>query len=162
MRRTGLETLWLLQGNLLDHGDAKRIVDNEQNASDQQDCARKLAAVIKLCSNAGIAKTVATGQYFTTLDDAELDKLGGSCREYTLPRDNALSNVKGWTRMTVYVVPLKWTRNHFLLHHHPAMSLVVVVQTRLILLEDLPAPFLVPGCPVSRWMFSEPDLLQIV
>ena len=34
--------------------------------------------LIKLCSNAGIAKTVAKGQYFTTLDDAELDKLGGS------------------------------------------------------------------------------------
>ena len=29
-----------------------------------------------------------TGQRteFTTLDDAELDKLGGSCREHTLPR----------------------------------------------------------------------------
>ena len=32
---------------------------------------------IKLCSNAGIAKTEARIQYFTTFDDAELDKLGG-------------------------------------------------------------------------------------
>ena len=32
--------------------------------------------LIKLCSNASITKTVAKGQYFTTLDDAELDKLG--------------------------------------------------------------------------------------
>ena len=55
---------------------------------------------------------------------------------------------------------LKWTRNHFLLHHHPAVSLVV--ETRLILLEDLPALLLVQGCPVSWWMFSEPDLLQTV
>ena len=31
--------------------------------------------LIKLCSNAGIAKTVAKGHYLTTLDDAELDKL---------------------------------------------------------------------------------------
>ena len=31
--------------------------------------------LIKPCSNAGIAKTVAKGQYFTTFDDAELDKL---------------------------------------------------------------------------------------
>ena len=35
--------------------------------------------LIKLCSNVGITKTVAKGQYFTTLDDGELDKLGGSC-----------------------------------------------------------------------------------
>ena len=31
----------------------------------------------KPCCNVGIAKTVARGQYFTTLDDAELDSLGG-------------------------------------------------------------------------------------
>ena len=37
----------------------------------------------KLCSNAGLANTVEKGQYFTTLDDTELDKLIGSCREYT-------------------------------------------------------------------------------
>ena len=47
--------------------------------------------LIKLCSNAGITKTLAKGQYFRTLDDAELDKLRGSCREKTLPRDNAAS-----------------------------------------------------------------------
>ena len=39
--------------------------------------------LIQLCYNVGITVTVATGQYFTTLDDAELDKLGGSCRERT-------------------------------------------------------------------------------
>ena len=40
----------------------------------------------KLCSNAGPAKTVEKGQYFTTLDDEKLDRLEGPCREYTLPR----------------------------------------------------------------------------
>ena len=30
----------------------------------------------KLCSNVGITKTVASGQYFTTLDDAELGQIG--------------------------------------------------------------------------------------
>ena len=35
--------------------------------------------LIKVCSNVGIAKTVAKGQYLTTLDEAEFDKLGGSC-----------------------------------------------------------------------------------
>ena len=33
----------------------------------------------KLCSSAGLAKTLEKGQYFTTLDDAELDRLKGSC-----------------------------------------------------------------------------------
>ena len=45
----------------------------------------------KLCSNAGLANTVEKGQYFSTLDDAELDKLKGSCREYTLPRSDKSS-----------------------------------------------------------------------
>ena len=52
----------------------------------------------KLCSNAGLAKTVGKGQYFTTLDDEELDRLQGSCREYTLPRSDQSSQVKGWIR----------------------------------------------------------------
>ena len=50
----------------------------------------------KLCSNAGLAKTVEKRQYFTTLDDGELDRLKGSCREYTLPRSDQSSQVKGW------------------------------------------------------------------
>ena len=37
----------------------------------------------KLCSNAGLANTAEKGLYFATRDDAELDKLKGSCREYT-------------------------------------------------------------------------------
>ena len=49
----------------------------------------------KLCSNVGIAKTVARKKYFTTLDDAELEKLGGSGGECTLPRSDPLSKVKG-------------------------------------------------------------------
>ena len=34
--------------------------------------------------------------------------------------------------------------------------------TRLILQEGLLELLLVLGCPLSRWMFSEPDLLQKV
>ena len=53
----------------------------------------------------GITKTVAKVQYFTTLDDAEFKKLGGSYREYILPRDNALSKVKGWIRGNTKIGP---------------------------------------------------------
>ena len=75
-----------------------------QNLSLVRMCKQQLAnlpdhpQLTKLCSNVGITKTVARRQYFTTLDCAELDKLCGSCREYTLPRDSAASKVKGWIR----------------------------------------------------------------
>ena len=57
---------------------------------------------------------------------------------------------------------LKWTKNHFLLHHPPAMSLEKVLNTRLMLLEDFLVPLLGLGGPGFWWMFSGPDLLQIV
>ena len=53
---------------------------------------------------------------------------------------------------------LEWTRNHFLLHHHPAMSRVV--ETRFILPEDFLVLLLSHGCPRSKWMVSDADLLQ--
>ena len=37
-------------------------------------------------------------QYVTTLDDDQLERLNGSCREYTLPRSDEQSQVKGWIR----------------------------------------------------------------
>ena len=60
----------------------------------------------KLCFNAGLAKAVEKGQYFSTLDDAELDKLKGSCREYTLPRRDTSSQVKGWIRGNTKIGPV--------------------------------------------------------
>ena len=59
----------------------------------------------KLCSNAGVAKTVVIGQYFTTLTDEELDRLKGPCREYTLPRSDQ-SQVKGWIRGNTKIGPV--------------------------------------------------------
>ena len=39
--------------------------------------------------------------------------------------------------MAINEISLKWTRNHFLLHHHTAISLEMEFKkTRLILLED--------------------------
>ena len=62
----------------------------------------------KLCSNAGITKTVARGQCFTTFDDAKLEKLGGSCREYNLLRSDPLSKMKGWMRGNTKIGPVYW------------------------------------------------------
>ena len=52
-----------VQGNLLR--------EYEQRFADLTEHAR----LTKLCSNAGLAKTVEKRQYFTTLDDDQLDKL---------------------------------------------------------------------------------------
>ena len=56
--------------------------------------------MVKVCSDAGFMKTVVRGQYFVTMDEAELTKLDcpGSCREYTLLRDDNLSQAKVETR----------------------------------------------------------------
>ena len=50
--------------------------------------------MIKLCFDAGFMKTVVRGQYFVTMDEAEL----ATCREYTTPRDDNFSKAKGWIR----------------------------------------------------------------
>ena len=52
--------------------------------------------MIQLCSDAGFMKTIARGQYFVITDEAEQEKLdhSGSCREYTLPRDDELTRSK--------------------------------------------------------------------
>ena len=77
-----------------DDGNANRIVDNKPNPPTNEreqgdllrDYEQKFATLpvhlklTKLCSDAGLANTEEKGQYFTTHDDAELDKLKGSCR----------------------------------------------------------------------------------
>ena len=82
---------------LRDHDDANRTVDSEQNGSDHDKVQGNLLhdyehqfanlpdnhQLFKLCSNVGITKTVAKGQYFTTFDDAEPDKLVGAHVEST-------------------------------------------------------------------------------
>ena len=60
----------------------------------------------KLCSNAGFSKNIEKGQFFITLDDDTLDKLMGSCREYTLPRNDESSQVKGWIRGNTKIGPV--------------------------------------------------------
>ena len=96
----------MLRKQFRNHGDSNRIVDTEKtprtndnvrgnllhNYKQKFVCLPDHPQLIKLCSNVGITKTVANGQYFTTLDDAELDKLGGSCREYTSLRDNSIQS----------------------------------------------------------------------
>ena len=92
VRRNGLQNLWLFRKyretccseQFRECGYSNRNVDNEQITSDRWRRLPEHLQLIKLCSNVGITKTVAKGQYFTTLPGAELNKLErrGSCREY--------------------------------------------------------------------------------
>ena len=62
--------------------------------------------VIKICIDAGFLRTV--GQYFMTKDTEEFSQFTDSvaCREYTLPRDEKLSDPKGWIRGNVKIGPV--------------------------------------------------------
>ena len=60
----------------------------------------------KLCSNAGLAKTIEKGQFFMWLDDDQLDRLNASCREYILLRCDQSSQAKGWIRGNTKIGPV--------------------------------------------------------
>ena len=89
------------------HVNATRNVDNKSNFSDWCRSTGKLVAwMTKLCSNGGLAKTVEKEQFFMTLDDDQLDRLNGSCREYTLPRSDQSPQVKRWIRGNTKIGPV--------------------------------------------------------
>ena len=52
----------------------------------------------KFCMDAGFLTTVEIGQYFMTKDTGEFSEITDTvaCREYTLPREEATSQPKGW------------------------------------------------------------------
>ena len=64
------------------------------------------AKLTKLCSNAGLAKTVERGQHFTTIDDTELNRLIRSSRELTLLGRDQSSQVKRWIRGNTKIGPV--------------------------------------------------------
>ena len=64
--------------------------------------------VIKICTDAGFLTTVEVGQYFMTKDTEEFSHFTESvaCREYSLPRDEKLSDPKGWIRENTKIGPV--------------------------------------------------------
>ena len=95
--RTGLEDFWMFRkyretcswGQIRDHVSTHRVTTTKPLLTNEtvqgnllREYDRKFANVpddiklIRLFSNAGFIRTVAEGEYFVTLDDAELAKLG--------------------------------------------------------------------------------------
>ena len=62
----------------------------------------------KFCTDAGYLTTVEVAQYFLTKDTEEFSQFTDSvaCREYTLPRDESLSEPKGWIRGNTKIGPV--------------------------------------------------------
>ena len=64
--------------------------------------------VIKFCIDAGLLTSVEVGQYFMTTDTEEFSQFTEpvACREYTLPRDEDLSEPKGWIKGNTKIGPV--------------------------------------------------------
>ena len=64
--------------------------------------------VIKFCTDAGFLTTVEVGQYFIAKDTEEFSQFTDpvACREYTLPRDENLSEPKGWIQGNTKIGPV--------------------------------------------------------
>ena len=62
----------------------------------------------KCCMDAVFLNVVEIGQYFMTKDTAEFSQFTDAvaCREYTLPRDESLSEPKGWIRGNTKIGPV--------------------------------------------------------
>ena len=68
---------------------------------------KKKKPVIKICTVAGFLTTVDVGQYFITKDTEEFSQFTESVafREYTLAREEKLSDPKGWIRGNTKIGP---------------------------------------------------------
>ena len=95
-----------LTANLISQTDAEAqgnvLREYEQNFAELPE-QQKLT---KLSSDAGFSKNIERGQIFITHDDDALDDLKGSCREYTLPRSEETSRVRGWIRGNTEIGPV--------------------------------------------------------
>ena len=62
----------------------------------------------KFFTDTGFLTTVEVGQYFMTKDSEEFSQFTDSvtCREYTLPRDESLSEPEGWIRVNTKIGPV--------------------------------------------------------
>ena len=61
----------------------------------------------KFCMDAGFLSVVENGQYFMTKDTADLTQFNTvACREYTLPREEATSQPKGWIQGNTKIGPV--------------------------------------------------------
>ena len=82
--------------------EGRNLVQEYERKFEQLSEDQKLS---KLCSDAGL-KLVETRQYFYTLDTEEGQQMQHSCREYTMPRNDEGTRVRGWIRKDTRIGPV--------------------------------------------------------
>ena len=89
-------------------GDAAQEEDLLQRYQERVERLSQQDRVRKFCTDAGFVTTVEVGQYCVTKDTEEFSQFTDSvaCREYTLPRDESLSEPKGWIRGNTKIGPV--------------------------------------------------------
>ena len=124
-KKQNIDPMWKVLNEEVDLGEPTSFLDHvylgcTQRTDDlaQEDLLQKYQErverlsqqnrVIKFCTDAGFLTTVDVGQYFMTKDTEEFSQFTESvaCREYTLPRDEKLSDPKGWIRGSTKIRPV--------------------------------------------------------
>ena len=73
----------------------------------------------KICMDAGFLSVVENEQYFMTADTGDLTQFNTvACREYTLPREEATSQPKGWIQGHTKIGPVLEVTNSYLHGKH--------------------------------------------
>ena len=73
----------------------------------------------KFCMDAGFLSVVENGQFFMTKDTGDLTQFHSvACREYTLPREEATSQPKGWVQGNTKIGPVLEVTTSCLYHKH--------------------------------------------
>ena len=76
----------------------------------------------KLCSDAGLKLVEQKRQYFNTLETEEGQQMQHLCREYTMPRNEKKTRVRGWFRKNTRIGPVL---NVKVCHHDVRYSIEV-------------------------------------
>ena len=76
-----------------------------KNTSENSNMCLKTRNYPKFCSDVD-SKLVERGQYFFTLDTEEGDKMQHSCREYTMPRNQKGTRMRGWILKNTRIGPV--------------------------------------------------------
>ena len=76
--------------------------------------------LIKICIDAGFLKTVEVGQHFMTEHTDEFLQFAEpvTCREYTLPRDDKSTDLKGWIQGNTKIGPVLEVTTSYLQGKH--------------------------------------------
>ena len=114
--------------NLLLQKDHPMTSDRETSCKNYEQRFERLPEdekLSKLCSEAGL-RLVEIGQFFYALPSSREEGHQSSCREYTMPRDQEGTRIKGWIRSNVRFGPVSDIK---VCNHNGRYSIEVQVQS---------------------------------